>query len=129
MNTEHSNLFLIQSQGYKVGDSITSSELYRVKSGLVINTILKMYRENRGTSSSNVPSSSSLIDIAVSINPFCAKILECCLKGRDYTFKSEDEIQEIEEAEILSTGTDTCLEEMLGWRTSEYIKRISIETQ
>ena len=122
MNTEHSNLFLIQSQGYKVGDIISSSELYRVKSGLVINTILKMYRENKGTSSSNVPSSSSIIDIAVAINPFCARILECCMKGRDYIFESEDEIQAIEEAEILSIGTDTCLKEFLGWRMSDYIK-------
>ena len=124
MNTEHSNLFLIQSQGYKVGDTISSSELYRVKSGLVINTILKMYRENKGTSSSNVPSSSSIIDIATVINPFCARILECCMKGRDYTFESEDEIQAIEEAEIISTGTNTCLEEFLGWRISEYIKNL-----
>ena len=127
MNTEHSNLFLIQSQGYKVGDTISSSELYRVKSRLVINTILKMYRENKGTSSSNVPSSSSIIDIATVINPFCARILECCMKGRDYTFESEDEIQAIEEAEIISTGTNTCLEEFLGWRISEYIKRMRQE--
>lgn len=124
MNTEHNNLFLIQSQGYKVGDIITSSELYRVKSGLVINTILKMYRENRGTSASNVPSSSSIIDIAVAINPFCAKMIECCMKGKDYTFESEDEIQAIEEAEIISTCTDTCLEEFLGWRLSDYIKNL-----
>ena len=127
MNTEHSNLFLIQSQGYKVGDIISSSELYRVKSGLVINTILKMYRENRGTSASNVPSSSSIIDITVAINPFCARILECCMKGRDYTFESEDEIQAIEEAEIISIGTDTCLEEFLGWRFSDYIKTMRQE--
>ena len=124
MNTEHSNIFLIQSQGYKVGNTISSSELYRVKSGLVINTILKMYRENRGTSASNIPSSSSIIDIAISINPFCAKMIECCMKGRDYTFESEDEIQAIEEAEIISTGTDTCLEEFLGWRISGYIKNL-----
>ena len=127
MNTEHSNLFLIQSQGYKVGDIISSLELYRVKSGLVINTILKMYRENKGTPSSNVPSSSSVIDIAVAINPFCAKMIECCMKGRDYTFESEDEIQAIEEAEIISIGTDTCLEEFLGWRISKYIKRMRQE--
>ena len=127
MNTEHNHLFLIQSQDYKVGDIISSSELYRVKSGLVVNTILKMYKENKGTSSSNLPSSSSLVDIAVAINPFCAKILECCMKGTDYTFTSDEEVQEIEEAEILSTGTDTCLEEMLGWRTSGYIKRLRKE--
>ena len=127
MNTEHSNLFLIQSQGYKVGDIISSSELYRVKSGLVINTILKMYRENKGTSSSNVPSSSSIIDIAVAINPFCAKMIEYCMKGKDYTFESKDEIQAIEEAEIISIGTDTCLEEFLGWKISEYIKRMRQE--
>lgn len=127
MNTEHSNLFLIQSQGYEVGDTISSSELYRVKSGLVINTILKMYRENRGTSASNVPSSSSIIDIATAINPFCAKMIECCMKGKDYTFESEDEIQAIEEAEILSVGTDTCLEEFLGCRLSEYIKNLRKE--
>ena len=83
-----------------------------------------MYRENRGTSASNVPSSSSIIDIAVAINPFCAKMIEYCMKGRDYTFESEDEIQAIEEAEIISIGTDTCLEEFLGWRISEYIKRM-----
>ena len=127
MNTEHNNLFLIQSQGYKVGEIISHQELYRVKSGLVINTILKMYRENKGTSPSNLPSSSSIIDIAVAINPFCAKMIECCMKGRDYTFESEDEIQVIEEAEIISTGTDTCLEEFLGWRISEYIKRMRQE--
>ena len=86
-----------------------------------------MYRENKGTSASNVPSSSSIIDIAVAINPFCARILECCMKGRDYTFESEDEIQAIEEAEIISIGTDTCLEEFLGWRISEYIKRMRQE--
>lgn len=127
MNTEHSNLFLIQSQGYKVGDIISSLELYRVKSGLVINSILKLYRENKGTSASNIPSSSSIIDIATAINPFCAKMIEFCMKGKDYTFESEDEIQAIEEAEIVSIGTDTCLEEFLGWRISKYIKRMRLE--
>ena len=83
-----------------------------------------MYRENRGTSASNIPSSSSIIDIATTINPFCAKMIECCMKGRDYTFESEDEIQAIEEAEIISIGTDTCLEEFLGWRLSDYIKNL-----
>ena len=49
------------------------------------------------------------------------------MKGRDYTFESEDEIQAIEEAEIISIGTDTCLEEFLGWKISEYIKRMRQE--
>lgn len=113
------NIFKVSSRNYQVGDIISGFDLYRIKSGLVVNTILKMKKEEKKI---EIKEHESIVDIAVAINPFCAKILKVIADDEDYILESEEELMELEEAEVISVTMDYCLEEIMGWGNSSFIK-------